>query len=254
MVGPDLDIFRSVNQALEENSLPTLSLTEFLRLFNTMTFEKPFYCVDLKEMIEVTEMVENADENGVLSDAEIFGFACAPVNLGLMDHVQYFVWILNHYVAAQSIINEEIDPESDDIDYLETAIKCVELYQWLARHFDNKNFSFIESELLQNKTLAIEKLNNLLSEKVSKRCSSCGCKLPDSFNFNICETCFAQRRHTRRPGKSARFEKREGKGGGKGNRSNSRGSKSNSRGSSKSGGKKKTRRGGKNKAAAFKRG
>lgn len=251
MVGPDLDIFRSVNQALDENGLPTLSLTEFLRLFNTMTFEKPFYCVDLKEMIEVTEMVENADEEGILSDAEIFGFACAPVNLGLMDHVQYFVWILNHYVAAQSILNEEIDPESDDIDYLETAIKCVELYQWLARHFDNKNFSFVESELLSNKTLAIEKLNNLLSEKVSKRCSSCGCKLPDTFNFNICETCFSQRRKTRRPSRAAKFDKKDNKN--KSNRSKYK-SNSNKGANSKSGTKKKFRRNSKNKASAFKRG
>lgn len=254
MVGPDLDIFRSVNQALEENSLPTLSLTEFLRLFNTMTFEKPFYCVDLKEMIEVAEMVENADEMGVLSDAEIFGFACAPVNLGLMDHVQYFVWILNHFVTAHPIINEPIDGESDDIDYLETAIKCVELYQWLARHFQNKHFSFDESELLENKTDAIEKLNSLLSEKISKRCSSCGCKLPDSFNFNICEVCFGQRR-TRRP---RRFDKKEGSSKGKprGNNSNrkSKNSSSSSGKDPRPGAKKKSRKSNKNKAAAFKRG
>jgi ATP-dependent RNA helicase SUPV3L1/SUV3 len=254
MVGPDLDIFRSVNQALEENSLPTLSLTEFLRLFNTMTFEKPFYCVDLKEMIEVAEMVENADEMGVLSDAEIFGFACAPVNLGLMDHVQYFVWILNHFVTAHPIINEPIDGESDDIDYLETAIKCVELYQWLARHFQNKHFSFDESELLENKTDAIEKLNSLLSEKISKRCSSCGCKLPDSFNFNICEVCFGQRR-TRRP---RRFDKKEGssKDKSRGNNSNRKfkNSSSSSGKGPRTGAKKKSRKSNKNKAAAFKRG
>lgn len=199
MVGPDLDIFRSVNQALEENSLPTLSLTEFLRLFNTMTFEKPFYCVDMKEMIEVAEMVEASDENGVLSDSEIFGFACAPVNLGLLDHVQYFVWILNHFVEAHLIESEKIDSHSDDIDYLETAIKCVELYQWLARHFDNKHFAFTEKDLLENKSMAIEKLNDLLSEKISQKCSSCGAKLPDTFNFNICENCFGQRRKRRGP-------------------------------------------------------
>lgn len=199
MVGPDLDIFRSVNEALEESSLPTLSLTEFLRLFNTMTFEKPFYCVDMKEMIDVAEMVESNDEDGVLSDSEIFGFACAPVNLGLTDHVQYFVWILTHYVSSQNIVNEPIDSDSDDIDYLETAIKCVELYQWLARHFDNNNFTFSEVDLLENKSMAIETLNNLLSEKISAKCSSCGCKLPDSHNFNICESCFGQRHRRRGP-------------------------------------------------------
>ena len=194
MVGPDLEIFRSVNKALEEHNLATLSLSEFLRLFNTMTFEKPFYCVDLKEMIEVTEMVEGVDENAKLSDAEVFGFACAPVNLGLMEHVQYFVWIANHYVQDRMVVNEEIDVEAEDIDYLERAIKCVELYQWLARHFNNKNFDFRESDLLANKMEAIEKLNQLLSEKVSRRCSSCGVKLPDTFEFNICEACFGARR------------------------------------------------------------
>lgn len=202
MVGPDLEIFKSVNDALSENNLSTLSLSEFLRLFNTMTFEKPFYCVDLKEMIEIAEMVEQADEEQKLSDSEVFGFACAPVNLGLVEHVQYFVWILNHYVSGMGILNEPVDVQSDDIDYLETAIKCVELYQWLARHFENKNFNFDELELIDNKTKAIERLNELLSQKTSRRCSSCGVKLADSFSFNICETCFGQRRFGRN-----RFEK-----------------------------------------------
>ena len=116
MVGPDLDIFKSVNHALEANSLPSLSLSEFLRLFNTMTFEKPFYCVDMKEMIELAEMVEAADEDRTLSYSEIFGFACAPVNLGLIEHVQYYLWILNHYVGNQLIVNEPIDDRSDNID------------------------------------------------------------------------------------------------------------------------------------------
>jgi ATP-dependent RNA helicase SUPV3L1/SUV3 len=211
MVGPDLEIFKSVNSALAENNLPTLSLSEFLRLFNTMTFEKPFFCVDLKEMIEVAEMVEEADEDSKLSDSEIFGFACAPVNLGLMEHVQYFVWMLNHYVGGLGIQNEDIDIDADDIDYLETAIKCVELYQWLARHFENKNFMFDPNALIDNKSKAIERLNQLLSEKTSRRCSSCGVKLPDSFSFNICESCFGQRRFGRRRDakeKSGKFSKK----------------------------------------------
>jgi len=198
MVGPDLDIFKSVNHALEANSLPILSLSEFLRLFNTMTFQKPFYCVDMKEMIELAEMVEAADEDRLLSYSEIFGFACAPVNLGLIEHVQYYLWILNHYVSNQLILNEPIDDRSDNIDYLETSIKCVELYQWLSRHFDNKNFSFDEQVLLDNKQKAIERLNELLSDKISKTCSSCGCKMSNNAKFNICEECFSKRRFARR--------------------------------------------------------
>lgn len=199
MVGPDLDIFSSVNNALLSNSLPTLKLSEFLRLFNTMTFQKPFYCVDMKEMIELAEMVEVADENRTLTNAEIFGFACAPVNLGLIEHVQYYMWILNHYVDNQSIYNEPIDDTSDNIDYLETSIKCVELYQWLSRHFNNKNFGFDEQQLLANKTKAIERLNELLSDKIGKTCSSCGCKMPVNARFNICDECFSKRRFGRRP-------------------------------------------------------
>lgn len=242
MVGPDLEIFRSVNSALEEHNLKTLALSEFLRLFNTMTFEKPFYCVDLKEMIEVTEMVEGVDESAILSDAEVFGFACAPVNLGMMEHVQYFVWIANHYVNSRLINNEEVDTESDDIDYLERAIKCVELYQWLARHFNNKNFDFSESSLMANKADAIEKLNQLLSEKVSRRCSSCGVKLPDSFEYNICETCFGARRFRGRRGPADKNASGPRRGGGDFKKSGKK--KSGSKGSfnkSKSGAGKKKR-------------
>jgi ATP-dependent RNA helicase SUPV3L1/SUV3 len=206
MVGPDLDIFSSVNHALESHSLPTLQLSEFLRLFNTMTFQKPFYCVDMKEMIELAEMVEAADEDRTLTNAEIFGFACAPVNLGLIEHVQYYLWILNHYVSNQSIYNEPIDDNSDNIDYLETSIKCVELYQWLSRHFNQKNFSFDEKLLLENKSKAIERLNVLLSDKIGKTCSSCGCKMPANARFNICDECFSSRRFARRPPRDVRSE------------------------------------------------
>ncbi len=229
MVGPDLDIFSRVNLALESHSLPTLSLSEFLRLFNTMTFQKPFYCVDMKEMIELAEMVEGADEDRTLSYAEIFGFACAPVNLGLMEHVQYYMWILNHYVSAQSIVNEDIDESSDNIDYLETSIKCVELFQWLSRHFDQKNFVYDERQLLDNKSKAIERLNSLLSEKISKTCSSCGCKMPANARFNICEECFDKRRFARGPRREGQDGQREERkdfgrnsGGGRNNNNNKR--------------------------------
>ncbi|MBT3980087.1 MAG: hypothetical protein HOE90_01970 [Bacteriovoracaceae bacterium] len=199
MVGPDLDIFHRVNQALISNNLTVLSLSEFLNLFNTMDFQDPFYCVELKEMIEITEMVETANENyQSLSDAEIFGFSCAPVNLGLVEHVQYFVHILNNFVAAKSIVNEEIDGNSSNIDYLESSIKCVELYQWLSRHFNNKHFEFDIIKLLHNKSLAIEKLNVLLSDKIVRGCSSCGAKLGQGHDYNICEDCFKKRRFARR--------------------------------------------------------
>lgn len=194
MVGPDLEIYKSVNSALDVNGLSILTLSEFLRLFNTMIFEKPFYCTDLKEMIELAEMVEDADEDRKLSSSEIFGFACAPVNMGLLEHVQYYLWILKHYVEASPIYNEPIDPNSEDIDYLETSIKCVELFQWLSRHFDNKNFSFDEQRLLDNKAKAVERLNGLLSEKTTKSCASCGCKLAVSSRFPICEACFSARK------------------------------------------------------------
>ncbi|MDO9341136.1 MAG: helicase-related protein [Bacteroidales bacterium] len=207
MVGPDLDIFTKVNNALSSNNLPILKLSEFLRLFNTMTFTKPFYCVDLKEMIELAETVEDIDHENILSSSEIFGFACAPVNLGLLEHVQYYVWILKKYVASETIKNEHINHTSNEIDYLETTIKCVELYQWLARHFSNKNFEFEDKDLLENKLLAIEKLNVLLSDKITPTCSSCGAKLPDQSKFPICDGCFKERRFTRRP-----FPRRGGSG------------------------------------------
>lgn len=239
MVGPDLDIFSQVNNALKSNQLPELKLSEFLRLFNTMTFQKPFYCVELAEMIEIAEMVEEADLAGNLSNSEIFGFACAPVNLGLIEHVQYFLFILGKYVASQDILNEPINFNSDDIDYLETSIKCTELYQWLSRHFNNKNFLYSEAELLENKMKAIDKLNVMLSDKIVAKCSSCGAKLEEDSKFRICEDCFKQRRFTR--------PRRGGKKGGP--RGNSRGG---SKSDSRDGGN-KSRRGSGNKKKFVKR-
>ncbi len=190
MVGPDLDIFTKVNSALEKNSLPQLKLSEFLRLFNTMKFIKPFNCVNLTDMIELTETVEDIDRTGVLTSAETFGFACAPVNLGLVEHVQFFVHILSNFVAGRGVKFDEIDVSSKDIDYLETSIKCIELYQWLSRHFNNKNFEYVLAELLENKGQAVSCLNDLLSEKSVRTCSSCGVRLEEESKFRICEKCF----------------------------------------------------------------
>ncbi|MBF0206650.1 MAG: hypothetical protein HQK53_07150 [Oligoflexia bacterium] len=199
MVGPDIDIFNQVNHALTINSLPILSLSEFLNLFNTMNFEYPFCCVDLKEMIEITEIVETANEKyKTLSASELFGFACTPVNLGLVEHVQYFIFILNNFIRSAPIKFEEINYSSENIDYLETSIKCLELYQWLARHFNGKNFDFGEQELLYNKSLAIEKLNKLLSDHIVQSCSSCGQPLPINHGFGICDKCFKSKRFPRR--------------------------------------------------------
>ena len=195
---PGYDEARAKIKALEENGLSRLKLSEFLRLFNTMDFQKPFYCVELKEMIELAEMVEDADPEGKLSSPEVFGFACAPVNMGLLSHVQYYSWILNKYVEAEPIPNEKVDSHSNDIDYLETSIKCVELYQWLSRHFNNKNFVYDEIDLMDNKSLAVDKLNNLLSEKIVMTCSSCGVKLPENTKFNICDVCFSEKRFSRK--------------------------------------------------------
>jgi ATP-dependent RNA helicase SUPV3L1/SUV3 len=165
MVGPDLDIFTQVNSELQRNSLHGLKLSEFLRLFYTMDFKDPFYCVELNEMIELAEMVEEADKKGVLSSAEIFGFSCAPVNMGLIEHVQFFLVIVNNFVHGKPIHFEPIDATSRDIDYLETSIKCMELYQWLSRHFNDKHFDYDIHALLHNKGQAVDQLNELLSNK-----------------------------------------------------------------------------------------
>ena len=213
MVGPDLDIFAQVNNALSENNLKELGLSEFLRLFNTMAFQKPFYCVDLREMIELAEMVEDADPKNNLDMAEIFGFSCAPVNLGLVEHVQYYIWILNNFVHARPISHEPVDYNSSNIDYLETSIKCVELFQWLARHFNNKNFSYTEEDLLNNKIKAVERLNKLLGEKTVFTCSSCGVNLPENSKFPICDDCFKKKRFSRkRPFNKNRTRKFSGSG------------------------------------------
>ena len=193
MVGPDLEIFQSVNAALKMANLPELLLSEFLKLFNTMNFTHPFICVDLKEMIDQAEMVERLDREKTLSAEEIFGFTCAPVNQGIKEHVEYFLSIASSYIAKQLIPNTPVVLKKD-IEYLELAIKCVEIYQWLARHFRGKFFFYDEVALKQNKMEAIELLNKLLSEKIVLKCSECKCLLPEESNFAICEKCFQKRR------------------------------------------------------------
>lgn len=112
---------------------------------------------------------------------------------------------------------------------------------------------------------AIERLNELLSEKISKTCSSCGCKMPANARFNICDECFTKRRSARRPEKP-RGERGDNRP--EGNRERSHGpgksrdsysskgsssTKSNRSGPTSSGAKKKSSSGTKNVANAYKK-
>ena len=117
---------------------------------------------------------------------------------------------LNHYVRGSDIKNEPIEFSSGDIDYLETSIKCVELYQWLSRHFDGKYFAYDEYELLENKGKAIERLNELLSDKIVRTCASCGVPLEETSRFAICEECFSQKRF-RRGGRNYSRDRKDNK-------------------------------------------
>ncbi len=170
MLGPDLDLYMDVNKALTEEGLLALKFSEFLRLFNEMEFSEPFLCVNLNEMIEIAEMIEAIDEKSgnKMLPKEIFGFSCAPVNLRNPDHLQYFISIVSKFANGSIIKNEAIEADSKSIDYLETAIKCVELYQWLSRHFEQKYFEYDEMKLSLNKKSAVAQLNLLLSEKTIK--------------------------------------------------------------------------------------
>ncbi len=170
MLGPDLDLYLSVNSALSDEGLVTLRFSEFLRLFNEMDFSEPFLCVKLSEMIEVAEMIEAIDDRhgNTMKPKDIFGFSCAPVSLRNPDHLEYFLLIVNKFANQSVIKNRLIDSKSISIDYLETAIKSVELYQWLARHFEMQYFEFDSLELSGNKKSAVEQLNLLLSEKTIK--------------------------------------------------------------------------------------
>ncbi len=203
MLGPDLEIYNMVNGVLEDHELEVLNLSEFLALFNTMTFNHPFYCVDLKEMIELTEVVEYYNRNKKeLSTSEIFGFSCAPVNMGMFEHMETFKNILKRYINGQDVDWDRINFNSSNIDYLEKSIKCLELYQWLSRHFNDKNFNYDEEELKENKQSAINKLNELLSERMVNRCFQCGRKMSAETKYKICESCFFRKRKSykrRRP-------------------------------------------------------
>ncbi len=170
MLGPDLDLYLSVNSALSDEGLITLKFSEFLRLFNEMDFSEPFLCVKLTEMIEVAEMIEAIDDRygNTMKPKDIFGFSCAPVSLRNPDHLEYFLSIVNKFANQSVIKNVLINAKSISIDYLETAIKSVELYQWLARHFEMQYFDFDPLDLGGNKKSAVEQLNLLLSEKTIK--------------------------------------------------------------------------------------
>ena len=113
---------------------------------------------------------------------------------------------------------EEIDiqklMDGDDDEW----IKALPYIEPAAVNISRRRLGHCCSQFVDDVVMAaIEKLNQLLSEKVSQRCSSCGVKLPESFDFNICEACFGARRFSRprRRGDANRSGGNKGRGPGK---------------------------------------
>ena len=80
----------------------------------------------------IAEMVEEANApKESLTSGEIFGFTCAPVNLGLMEHVQYFVWIgcFHQPASGRKVIGEK--------------------HQWQYRILERSSEFILESRLLE---------------------------------------------------------------------------------------------------------
>jgi ATP-dependent RNA helicase SUPV3L1/SUV3 len=154
--------------------------------------------VDLSEQIDLAKKLsqDDIDKIGeksalrltnapVANNTEIYWLKCARAIINGIEMP----------VNGNDISHEIKD--ADDLEAYEFSIRCADIYLWLAQR---KEFSQFGSKKAYVKTRR-EKLSIAVDEALMKkidttrRCSSCGKPLALDYRYNICKTCYYERRY-----------------------------------------------------------
>jgi ATP-dependent RNA helicase SUPV3L1/SUV3 len=155
-------------------------------------------CSDLKEMLELSEKIENTALLSELSFGDKYLFICAPVSTTDAVIHGYMEW-LKSYARNNPIGIEDHDYQaykkdgstSEDtvLNHAENSVKILTLYHWLAR---KKKNHFPDSEKCEELRDQINNFieNSLQRKGLHKKCVSCAKKLPLHHTHKICNDCY----------------------------------------------------------------
>ncbi len=154
--------------------------------------------VDLSEQIDLARKLSQDDIDKIGEKS-----ALILTNAPVANNTEIY-WLK----CARAIINgiempvngDDIPHEikgADDLEAYEFSIRCADIYLWLAQRKEFSRFGSKESYVrTRRETLSIT-VDEALMKKIdtARRCSTCGKPLALDYRYNICRSCYYERRY-----------------------------------------------------------
>ena len=109
--------------------------------------------------------------------------------------------------CARAIIDGEVMPpisinipkkidSAKDLETYELAIRCADIYLWLSQRHDFARFALHVDPIRSNRYKWSMAVDEALIRKIdtTRRCRSCGKSLLLNYRYNICSSCYNEKR------------------------------------------------------------
>jgi len=162
ITGPDLDVLKLLNDKLSQENYEEMTVLEFFYFFNKISPETLFKKANIEDIIEQTELIVYTLKHESYDVEKLFKYAIAPVLLRNEEHLKEFVRLFSNYFNDLPSHQPEY-MEMKDLHYLESSLKKIELYQWLANQC-KELFIYEEEQIKDMKNDLVNKINEILIE------------------------------------------------------------------------------------------
>ncbi|MBZ0294877.1 MAG: hypothetical protein K8L99_20110 [Anaerolineae bacterium] len=158
----------------------------------------------LRGAIKTADMSERIELARMLTDAQVeqLGLATALklINAPTRQSSRSF-WL----DCAHGILSEEpmpVPPEapkniatSHDLENIETAVTCADIYLWLARRREFNAFAANEDDVRERRGYWSSRIDIALMHNITtvRRCSRCKRPLPARYRYGLCQNCYTER-------------------------------------------------------------
>lgn len=156
---------------------------------------------DLRGHIKTADLTERIELAKMLTDAQVeqLGLADALklINAPTRNSSRHY-W----FDCAQAILAEREMPmppqakmpieDSADLEQAEVCISCADIYLWLARRVEFREYAQNEFEVRAMREHWSMEIDHALLQQLdtARRCPSCGRPLPLGHKYKICDECF----------------------------------------------------------------
>ena len=153
--------------------------------------------IDLSEQIALAQLLTAEDVREIGEDS-----ALELINAPCVKNTENY-WL----DCARAIIDGEEMPavsvalprkinSANDLETYELAIRCADIYLWLSQRHKFAQFGSESDPVRSNRYRWSMAVDEALMKRVdtTRRCRSCGRSLPLNYRYNICGSCYNERR------------------------------------------------------------